>query len=72
MYIETLDQLLQVLERATQATEALKKEIAAEDGKGITVQSTELVKALITINELYEEILKSHSTYPLFQKPGRL
>jgi len=58
MHIETLDQLLQVLERATQATEALKKEIAAEDGKGITVQSTELVKALITINELYEEILK--------------
>jgi hypothetical protein len=58
MHIETLDQLLQVLERATQATEALKKEIAAEDGKGITVQSTELVKALITINELYEEIIK--------------
>jgi transposase len=58
MHIETLDQLLQVLERATQATEALKKEIAAEDGKGITVQSTELVKALITINELYEEIMK--------------
>ena len=58
MYIETLDQLLQVLERATQATKALKKEIAAEDGNGITLQSTELVKALITINELYEEILK--------------
>ena len=58
MYIETLDQLLQVLERATRATEVLKTEIAAEDGKGITVQSTELVKALITINELYEEILK--------------
>jgi hypothetical protein len=58
MHIETLDQLLQVLERATQATEALKKEIAAKDGKGITVQSTELVKALITINELYEEIIK--------------
>lgn len=58
MHIETLDQLLQVLERATQATEALKKEIAAEDGKGITVQSTELVKALITINEMYEEIIK--------------
>lgn len=49
MNIETLDQILQVLERATQATEALKKEIAAEDGEGITVQSTELVKALITI-----------------------
>lgn len=58
MHIETLDQLLQVLERATQATEALKKEIAADDGKGISVQSTELVKALITINELYEEIIK--------------
>jgi hypothetical protein len=60
--IETLDQLLQVLERATQATEALKKEIAAEDGEGITVQSTALVKALISINELYEEIIKWHST----------
>ena len=62
MNIETLDQLLQVLKRATQATEALQKEISAEDGEGITLQSTELVKALISINELYEGTLKWHWT----------
>lgn len=60
MDIKTLDQLLQVLGRATQSTQALKSEIAANDSKGINVQSAELVKALLDINQLYEEIINWH------------
>ena len=62
MNIETLDQLLQVLERATNAAQALKSEIAANDSKDINAQSEELIKALLAIDELCEEIIKWHST----------
>jgi hypothetical protein len=62
MNIETLDQLLQVLERATNAAQALKSEIAANDSKDINAQSEELVKALLALDELHEEIIKWRST----------
>jgi hypothetical protein len=62
MNIETLDQLLQVLERATRAAQALKSEIAADDSKDINSQSQELVKALLALDELHDEIIKWHST----------
>jgi hypothetical protein len=62
MNIETLDQLLQVLERATNAAQVLKSEIAANDSKDINAQSEELVKALLSLDELHEEIIKWRST----------
>ena len=61
MNIETLDQLLEALERATKATQALKSEIAANDSKDFNAQSEELVRVLLAINELHEEILRWRS-----------
>jgi len=56
--MEELDHLLQQLDRAAQAAEALKTDIAANDERGIMVERMELAKAILAINGIYRAIVK--------------
>jgi len=56
--MEELDHLLQQLDRAAQAAEALKTDIAAHDELGIIAERIELAKSILAINELHREIGK--------------
>ncbi len=56
-----IDLLLQELDRAAQAAEALKAEIADKDASGIVIERIELAKAILAVNELHREIAQELS-----------
>lgn len=53
-----IDQLLQAIDIAAQAAEALKAYLSAKDQTGIAVERAELAKAMLAAMELHELIVR--------------